>query len=86
MNLKAWRNMYSKVIQWWSVKHLCVSWLSNTSTDTTFLSKATGYFSYTRQRREAKNRRKESLLQPDIVHAISRSRVMYATYELHEIK
>ena len=33
-----------------SVTCLCVSWLSQTSTDTTCLSKGTGYFSHMHQR------------------------------------
>ena len=36
----------AKVILWRSVTHICVSWLSHTSTNTTFLSKATDYFSH----------------------------------------
>ena len=36
----------AKVISWWSVKHMTVSWLSHTSTNTTFPSKATDYFSH----------------------------------------
>ena len=45
-----------------SVMHLCVSWLSvsYTSIDTTFLSKATDYFSHIQQRWEAKNCLEES--------------------------
>ena len=40
----------------------CVSWISHTSTDTTFLSKAADYFSHMLlQRWEVKIRRKESL-------------------------
>ena len=44
-----------------SVTHLCVSWLSHTSTDTSFLFIATNYmcFSHMHQSREAKNRRKK---------------------------
>ena len=36
----------AKVISWRSVTHVGVSWLSHTSTNTTFLSKATDYFSH----------------------------------------
>ena len=36
----------AKVILWRSVTHICVSWLSHTSTNTTFLFKATDYFSH----------------------------------------
>ena len=45
----------------------CVSWLSHTSTNTTFLSKATDDFSHMLlQRWEAKIRRKENLPQPGL--------------------
>ena len=36
----------AKVISWRSMTRICVSWLSHTSTNTTFLSKATDYFSH----------------------------------------
>ena len=36
----------AKVISWRSMTRMCVSWLSHTSTNTTFLSKATDYFSH----------------------------------------
>ena len=36
----------TEVISWWSVTHICVCWLSHTSTNTTFLSKAIDYFSH----------------------------------------
>ena len=36
----------AKVISWRSVTNMCVSWLSHTSTNTTFLSKATDYLSH----------------------------------------
>ena len=50
-----------KIILWWSATHLCVSWLSRTSTDATFLSKATDYFSHLHQRWEAKIYQKVAL-------------------------
>ena len=49
----------AKVISWWSVTHMCFQ-VCHTSTNTTFLSKATDYFSHMLlQRKEAKIRRKE---------------------------
>ena len=46
---------------------ICGSWLSHTSTNITFLSKATDYFSHMLQLRwEAKIRRKECSPQPGI--------------------
>ena len=44
--------------------HPCVSWLSHISTDATFLSKATDYFSHMHHRLETKNHWRESLPQP----------------------
>ena len=40
----------AKVISWQSVTHLCLSWLSYTNTETTFLFKATDCFSHIHQR------------------------------------
>ena len=55
----------AKFISWRSVTH--VSWLCHTSTNTTFLSKATNYFSHMfLQRWEAKICQKESSPQPGI--------------------
>ena len=57
----------------------CVSWLSLTSTNTTFLSKATDYFSHMLlQRWEAKIRRKESSSQPGIELTTTRLWVRHA--------
>ena len=36
--------LIANVMSKWSVTHLCVSWISETSSDTAFLSKATYYF------------------------------------------
>ena len=56
-----------------------VSWLSHTSTNTTFLSKATDYFSHMLQQRwKAKIRQKESLPQPGIELTTTRSWVWHA--------
>ena len=56
----------------------CVSWLSHTSTNTTFLSKASDYFSHMLlQRWEAKIRRKGSSPQPGIKLTTTRSRVQH---------
>ena len=56
----------AKVIPWRSVTHMCFL-LSHTSTNTTFLSKATDYCSHMLlQRWEAKIRRKEKSPQPGI--------------------
>ena len=64
------------VISWWRT---CVSWLSHTSTNTTFLSKATDYFSHMLlQRWEAKIRQKESSPQPRIKLTTTRSWVRQA--------
>ena len=58
---------------------ICVSWLSHTSTNTTFLSKATDYFSHMLlQRWEAKIRRKEKSPQPGIGLVTARSWVRHA--------
>ena len=57
----------------------CVSWLSHTSTYTTFLSKATDYFSnMLLQRWEVKIRLKESKPQPGIELTTIRSLVRHA--------
>ena len=48
-------NKTPKVISCWPMTHLGVSWLSHSSTDTTFLSKATEYFSHMHHKGEAKN-------------------------------
>ena len=37
----------AKVVSWRPVTHLCASWLSQTCTETTVLSKATDYYSHT---------------------------------------
>ena len=61
---------------WWRI---CVSWLSHTSTNTTFLSKATDYFSHMLlQRWGAKKRRKEKLPQLGIKLPTTRSWVRHA--------
>ena len=58
---------------------ICVSWLSHTSTNTTFLSKATDYFSHMLlQRWEAKICRKEKSPQPGIELTTTRSWVWHA--------
>ena len=63
----------AKVISWGSVTHKCFLAFSH-STNTTFLSKATDYFSHMLlQRREAKNRQKEKSLQPGIELTTTRS-------------
>ena len=68
----------TKVISWRSVTH-CVSWLSHTSTNTTFLSKATNYFSHMLlQRWQAKVHRKGSSPQPGIKLTTTRSWVQHA--------
>ena len=57
-----------------AVGDACVSWLSHTSTNTTFLSKATDYFSHMLlQRWEVKIRRKEKSPQPGIELTTTRS-------------
>ena len=57
----------------------CVSWFSHTSTNTTFLSKTTNYFSHMlQQRREAKICRKDSSPQPGIELTTTRSCVWHA--------
>ena len=67
-----------RVISWRSVTR--VFWLSHTSSNTTFLSKATDYFSHMLlQRREAKIcRKKKKSPQPGIKLATTRSWVRYA--------
>ena len=66
-----------RVISWRSVTR--VSWLSHTSSNTNFLSKATDYFSHMLlQRREAKIRWKEKSPQLGIELATTRSWVRYA--------
>ena len=68
----------AKVISWRSVTHVCFLAFS-TSTNTTFLSKATDYFSHMPlQRWEAKTRRKEKSPQPGIELTITRSWVWRA--------
>ena len=58
---------------------ICVSWLSHTSTNTTFLSKATDYFPHLLlQRWEAKIRQKEKSPQPGIELTTTRSWVWHA--------
>ena len=60
---------------WWCT---CVSWLSHTSTNTTFLFKATNYFSHMLlQTWEANIRRKESSPQPGIELTITWSWVWH---------
>ena len=56
--------------------HLCISWLSY---NTTFLSKATQYFSHMLQRQEAKSCQQESL--PHLGIKPTTSRVKYAPIE-----
>ena len=60
---------------------ICISWLSHTSTNTTFLTKATVYFSHMLrdlQRWEAKIRHKEKSPQPGIQLTTTRSWVWHA--------
>ena len=67
----------ARVISWWW--RTCVSWLSLISTNTTFLSKATDYFSHMLlQRWEVKIRRKDSSPQLDIELTTTRSWVRHA--------
>ena len=59
----------------------CVSWFSHTSTNTTFLSKATDYFSHMPlQRWEGKIRRKEKSPQPRIELTTTSSWVQHADH------
>ena len=61
--------------------HTCVSWLSHTSTNTTFLSKATDCFSHMLlQRWEAKIRQKEKSPQLPIKLPTTRSRVRHTQH------